>query len=72
MNERVKRLADEAARLSTQERAELIEGIMQSLDRTSPAIDAAWGHEAADRLDAFRRGDIDAVDLDEALASRKT
>ena len=70
MNERVKRLAGEAALLTATERAELIDEIMQSLDAPEPANDAAWAREAADRLEAFRRGEIDSVGLDEALASR--
>jgi putative addiction module component (TIGR02574 family) len=70
MNERVKRLTEEASRLSPDERAEIVEGIMQSLDPVDPSIDAAWTTEARDRLEAYRRGEIQAVDLDDFLAKR--
>jgi putative addiction module component (TIGR02574 family) len=49
----------EALDLPPIDRAELVEQILASFEfpaRTD--IDAAWGQEAEDRLDAFERGDI--------------
>ena len=68
MNERVKKLTDEATKLSPAERAELVEGILQSLDTTDPRLDQLWADEAKDRLAAYQRGEISSVDLDEILA----
>jgi hypothetical protein len=36
---------------------------------TDPEIDRAWAEEARDRLNAYRRGDIEAVTLEEVIAS---
>jgi putative addiction module component (TIGR02574 family) len=70
MNERVKKLTDEAAKLTPLERAELVEGILASLVTPDPQIDRAWAAEAEDRLKAYERGEIEAVDFDQALAKR--
>ncbi len=49
----------EALDLPPTDRAELVEQILASFEFPARAdIDAAWGQEAEDRLDAFERGDI--------------
>lgn len=50
------------------ERAELVVGILQSLDATDPNLDQLWAEEAKDRLAAYRRGELEALDFDETLA----
>jgi len=50
------------------ERAELVEGILQSLDATDPNLDQLWAEAAKDRLAAYRRGELEALDFDETLA----
>ena len=69
MNERIKELTEQASLLSPIERAELVEGILQSLDATDPNLDRLWAQQANDRLAAYRRGELEALDLDETLAS---
>jgi putative addiction module component (TIGR02574 family) len=71
INEHVKRLTIEANQLSPDDRAELVEGILQSLDATDPLLDDKWTEEAKDRLAVYRRGEIEAFDLDEVLAQRE-
>jgi putative addiction module component (TIGR02574 family) len=68
MNERVKKLTDQAAKLAPAERAELVEHILQSLDSTDARLDRLWADEAKDRLAAYQRGEIETVDLDDVLA----
>ncbi|MEQ1695299.1 MAG: addiction module protein [Hyphomicrobiaceae bacterium] len=68
MNEPVKKLTDEAAALTPDEQAELVEGILQTLDVPDRAIEAAWAAEIKDRLAACRRGELETVDFDEVLA----
>ncbi len=68
MNEHVKKLAEQASLLPPSDRAELVEGILQSLDAADPNLDRLWADEARDRLAAYRRGEIEALDFDEALA----
>jgi putative addiction module component (TIGR02574 family) len=69
MNERVQRLTDEATRLPPDERAELVEGILQSLDPTDPNLDELWAAEVQDRIAAYRRGEMGTADFDSALAT---
>jgi putative addiction module component (TIGR02574 family) len=68
MNERIKELTEQASLLPPVERAELVEGILQSLDATDPNLDELWAEEAKDRLAAYRRREIEALDFDETLA----
>jgi len=69
MNAKVKALSQEARKLSPEERIELIEDLQNSLVPTDPEIDRAWAEEARDRLAAYRRGEIEAVSLEEVLAN---
>lgn len=68
MNQRVKALTDQAAALPPNERVELVECIMQTLEPVDPEIDALWAAEALNRLAAYRRGEIETEDFDEVLA----
>ena len=61
------RLMEEALRLPPQKRVELVDRLLDSLDRPDPEIDALWLHEAESRLEAYRRGEMKAVSLDEVL-----
>jgi putative addiction module component (TIGR02574 family) len=67
MNERIKELTEQASLLPPIERAELVEGILQSLDATDPSLDQIWAEEAKDRMAAYRRGELEALDFDETL-----
>jgi len=51
----------EALQLSPPERAELVEGLLQSLSQApDPVVDAAWRNEAESRIDAYESGDLTA------------
>ena len=62
MSRRVAEVLEEALSLPAEERAELVDRLLTSLD-SSPGgrIDALWAAEAEDRLDAFERGEIKGV-----------
>lgn len=69
MTEAVSLIITEARKLSLDERLEVLAGIIAILDEAQPTdLDAAILVEAKDRLAAFRRGELKARDLDEALA----
>jgi putative addiction module component (TIGR02574 family) len=55
-------------KLSAPERAALVEGLVESLDKPDPALDALWLKEAESRLAAYRAGELEAVDAQEAFA----
>ncbi len=61
-------MTEQASLLPPVERAELVEGILQSLDATDPNLDQLWAEEAQDRLAAYRRGELEELDFDETLA----
>jgi putative addiction module component (TIGR02574 family) len=69
MNAKTKALSQEARKLSPDERIALIEDLQRSLVPTDPEIDHAWAEEARDRLSAYRRGEIEAITLEEVIAS---
>jgi putative addiction module component (TIGR02574 family) len=67
MNAKTKALIEEARKLSPDERAELVENILESLDPVDPEVDRLWAIEARDRLDAYRRGEMKANTLEEVM-----
>ena len=54
--------------LPANDRAALVEGLILSLDKPDPALDALWLKEAESRLAAYRSGELGAVDADEVFA----
>jgi putative addiction module component (TIGR02574 family) len=55
-------------KLSAVERLELVDHLLDSLDKPDVEIDVLWAREAEDRLAAYRRGEIAAVPLADVLA----
>ena len=53
--------------LPAAEQAAVVEALLNALDRTDPALDAAWAAEAEERVAAYRRGELRAVPLTEVL-----
>ena len=67
MNPRTKALSAQARSLSAEEKIELVEDLLQSLDPTDAEIDRAWAEEAQDRLAAYLKGELKAKTLPEIL-----
>jgi len=61
-------LSAQAAQLAPEERIQLVERILNSLDQPDAALDVLWTNEASDRLAAYRRGEIKAVGLPDVIA----
>lgn len=61
-------LLRQALELTANDRAALIEGLIVSLDKPDPAVDALWLKEAESRMAAYRSGELDAVDSDQVFA----
>ena len=61
-------LLRQALELPANDRAALIEGLMVSLDKPDPAVDAQWLKEAESRMAAYRSGELDAVEADQVFA----
>ena len=63
-------LAKEALQLTPFEKAQIIDALWQSLDPDEQkSIDRAWLAESRDRLQAFRTGELKALDGEETLRS---
>jgi putative addiction module component (TIGR02574 family) len=67
MDDLVQELGKEARKLSPAERIRLVDEILSSLDQSDPALDQSWATEAEDRIAAYRRGEIRALDLSEVI-----
>lgn len=61
-------LSAQAVQLPPEERMQVVERILDSLDEPDAALDALWAKEADDRLAAYRRGEVKAVALSEVIA----
>lgn len=71
MNKHVKRLAEEAGKLSAVERAELVDELLAGLSVCDAELDDVWRKEAKNRFTAWQRGEMKAVDADKVLARLK-
>ncbi|WP_295436949.1 hypothetical protein [uncultured Thiodictyon sp.] len=67
MNTRIQDLVDRARQLPPEE-ATLLSALHDLVTPPDPAWEAAWASESLDRLEAHRRGDLAAVDSDDAMA----
>jgi putative addiction module component (TIGR02574 family) len=69
MNDRVHAIAEEARKLTSQERRELVDLLEAELtdEGTPEEIEAAWVEEVERRIAAAERGETTFVDADEVL-----
>ncbi len=57
-------IIDMVLKLKPHERLQVVDKIQQSFDQSDPEIDRLWGQEAVRRLEAHRRGELDAVPME--------
>ena len=63
------RILAEALKLPPIERAELVENLLTSFEfRSRKTIDSLWAQEAEDRIDAFERGEMAAIPVEQVFA----
>jgi len=68
MNTRIDTLVEQAKELTPAEQAALAEALYEMVNPPDPEWEAAWTKECEDRLAAYQRGEIKALDSDEAMA----
>jgi putative addiction module component (TIGR02574 family) len=69
MPKRAENILAEALELPPVERAELVESLLSSFEfKSRKAIDAEWAQEAEDRIDAFDRGAMAAIPVEDVFA----
>ena len=62
MSTRAQQVLDQALQLGVTDRAELVEEILSSFESPDrAAVDARWAEEAEARIDAYERGELEAV-----------
>jgi putative addiction module component (TIGR02574 family) len=68
MSSRGTQVLEEALSLPPAERAEIAERLLSSLDPPyREGLDALWGKEAEERLDAFDRDEIKAISAEQVF-----
>lgn len=68
MNSSKQDIIEQAKQLNALEKIELVDALLASVDKPDAEIDKQWATEAEDRLAAYRRGEIKALDLNQVLA----
>jgi len=63
--ESVDQLAKKAMGLKPIERIRLVEAILYSLDKPEPNIEKSWIAESEARYEAYKRGEVGAIDWEE-------
>ena len=61
-------ILDQALELSAPERANVAEKLLFSLDRPDSKIDALWAKEADSRIEAYKKGEIEAIPAEKVFA----
>ena len=61
-------ILDQALELSATERAIVAEKLLLSLDNPDSKIDDLWAKEADSRVEAYKKGDIEAISAEEVFA----
>lgn len=68
MSASAEKVLRQAMRLSSLDRAALVDRLIASLDKPDPALDTLWLKEAEDRIAAYHAGELAAVDVEEVFA----
>ena len=60
----INELLEQALTLNVNERTKLIDELFKSIDKPDEGIDQIWVDEADKRLEAYRKGEIKAVPME--------
>ena len=60
-----KEILEQALALKADEKFIIVEGILRSLDEPDLKLDAIWAEEAEKRLKAYRKGNLEAISMEE-------
>ena len=61
-------LLKKALMLTPKEKITIIEALIKSLDAPDSSIDPLWKQECESRLEAFEKGGLEAISIQEAFA----
>jgi len=72
MHDQVEELAEQGKALAPEDRSRLVDMLLVSLHEDPLAqIEAAWDEEVENRLAAYDRGEVQAIDGEEVLAKAR-
>lgn len=72
MRDRVVELAEQGKALAPEDRSRLVDLLLESLHEEPLAdVEAAWDEEVEQRLAAYDRGEVQAVDGEQVLAKAR-
>ena len=62
-----KDILEEAIALQPIEKAELVDSLISSLDKSDSALDQLWAKEAESRLTAYKKGELKSLSINEVF-----
>jgi len=65
-----KEILQKALKLKPNERANIVEGLLRSLDEPDSTLDDIWADEAEKRLKAYRAGNLEGIDSDHIFSEK--
>ena len=66
-----RKILEEALALPPTGKTELVDCLLASLDVPDKEIDQLWGEEVEQRIDAYERGELKALKIEEVLKKYK-
>jgi putative addiction module component (TIGR02574 family) len=60
-------ILNQALKLSSSERAKVVEELISSLDTPDSTIDSIWAKEADTRIEAFEKGEIESISAEKVF-----
>ena len=60
----INELLEQALTLNVNERTKLIDELFKSIDKPDEEIDQIWADEADKRLEAYRKGELKAIPME--------
>ncbi|MBL1259295.1 MAG: addiction module protein [Thiotrichaceae bacterium] len=63
-----KKILEVVMSLTADNRAELVDCLLASLDKPDKAVDQQWSKEAESRINAYDRGEINTLKIEEVLS----
>jgi putative addiction module component (TIGR02574 family) len=67
----LKQILEQARELSAEDRAKLINSLLESLDSPLSAVEDAWAEEIEQRIAALDRGEISAYPAEDVFADAR-
>ena len=71
MAKSLQKLAAEIQQLTDTDKLELLDALLEDLDKPDPEIDRVWADEARKRWQAYKAGNVPTVDYETVMAKHR-